>query len=127
MDLCSLSNQDLIDRLRGFVRQEREATAAVIEYIKEVDMRKLYLEYGRTSLFSFLTQDLGYPPACAQRRIDAARLMRAVPEIKDDLEKGLLNLTQVSLMAQGLRDKKDEPVDKKELLDQIKGQNIAST
>lgn len=129
-----VSNEELIRKLESLVRLEKKTTAEIIDFIREVDRRKLYLERGHTSLFSYLTKDLGYTPASAQRRIDSARLLQALPEIKTDLAEGSLNLMQVSLVAQCLRQKqKEEPravtsVEvKRDLLEQIKNQDLEST
>lgn len=105
-NLKMLKGQDIFSRLKDLVASERKLTAQIIEYIREVDRRRLYLDIGHTSLFSFLTKEYGYSPAAAQRRIDAARLSKENPRILEDIRAGELNLTQVSLVAQGLRDKK---------------------
>ena len=40
--LSSLSDSELITRLTGLVRIERQATADVIEHLVEVERRRLY-------------------------------------------------------------------------------------
>src|SRR5580700_6327257 len=104
----SLPNRDLIEKFKILVLHERKITAEVVDYLREIDRRKVYLELGYTSSFSFLTKGLGYSPSAAQRRIDSARLMQMVPEIKNDLQAGSLNLTQVAIIAQAIRQKKTE-------------------
>src|SRR5262249_21528319 len=113
---------------------ERKITAEIIDYIKEVDRRKLYLNLGFSSLFTFLTVELGYTPASAQRRIDAARLSMEIPELKEQIKSGELNLTQVSLLAQSIRQKKKEEPQiniateqKRELLEKVKKQDLVQT
>src|SRR5690606_33303843 len=68
----------------------------VIELIREVNMRKLFLKLGFGSLFDFVTQDLGYEASSAMRRIQAARMIQALPEVKDKIEKGALSLSVVA-------------------------------
>ena len=115
-----LNNSGLVIGLKTLVRSERKITAEILLYIREVDRRQLYLEYSYTSLFSFLTVEIGYTKASAQRRIDSARLLNELPEMKKDLELGTLNLSQVSMVAQCIRQKiKDE----KSLEIQIKTDN----
>lgn len=128
------SDSSLIAHLQKLVSTERRTTAEILEVLKEVDARRLYLQLGFTSLFAYLTDGLSYSPAAAQRRIDSARLLRAVPEIKADLESGELNLTQVSMLAQGLRQKKASQASPqvavseiKSILTQIKNQNPRAT
>lgn len=128
--LTQLTDAVLIERLEKLVSVERRTTAEILEVLKEVDVRRLYLGLGFTSLFAYLTDGLGYSPASAQRRIDSARLLRAVPEIKNDLETGELNLTQVSMLAQGLRQKNSSSIgadDISSILTQIKNQDLRTT
>ncbi|MBK7961713.1 MAG: hypothetical protein IPK04_11270 [Bdellovibrionales bacterium] len=47
-------------------------------------------------MFDYLVKEIGYTPASAQRRIDAARMMQQVPELGNKIENGTLKLTQVS-------------------------------
>jgi len=129
-----LKNQELIEKLHGLARLEKKTTAEIVEVIAEVDRRKLFLDFGHTSLFSYLTAELGYTPASAQRRIDAARLLSALPELKTDLQTGELNLMQISVLSQGLRQKKKENPkvsvgvsEKRELLEQVKGLDLMQT
>jgi hypothetical protein len=98
-----LSNENLHSDFSLLASKERLATAAVIEYIKEIDRRRLYIDYGHTSLFSYLTIECKYSAASAQRRIDAARLLNEAPEIKAHIENGALNLNQISAVAQAAR------------------------
>jgi hypothetical protein len=123
----SVPSGTLIEEFKKLLDTERLTVAEIIEYVREIDRRQLYLEHGYTSLFSFLTDGLGYAVASAQRRIDSARLLDAVPELMEDLKSGALNLTQVSMLAHSLRQKKKEDPsvkfsseDKQDLLNKIK-------
>lgn len=117
----------LIERLERLTAREKKTTAEILEVIKEVDARKLFLKMGFTSLFAYLTEGLGYAPASAQRRIESARLLCEIPGISKDLAEGSLNLTQVSMLASGLK-KRNVPVgSKKEIIERIKEKNITET
>lgn len=108
--LDRLTDRLLHENLQKLVRTERQITVRILEYIREVDRRKIYLEMAYGSLFSYLTEGLGYTPASAQRRIENARMMEEVPELKEKLESGALNISQVSLVSKALRQKrKEEP------------------
>jgi hypothetical protein len=129
-----VSNEVLLEELKNLLVTEKFTTAEVVEYVRELDRRRLYLEHGHTSLFSFLTKGLGYAAASAQRRIDSARLLDSVPELKQALESGDLNLTQISMMAHAVRQKqKEEPSlrlsaeSKQDLLNKIKNQDTRET
>jgi len=133
-DFRYLKNQELVDRLQNLVGLEKKTTAEIVAVIAEIDRRRVYLELGHTSLFSYLTAELGYTPASAQRRIDAARLLSALPELKTDLQTGALNLMQISVVSQSIRQKKKEDPkmavgvsEKRELLNQLKGLDLTQT
>jgi 5-methylcytosine-specific restriction endonuclease McrA len=134
MQLKSVSNSELYEEFKKLMQLENRTKVQIVEYVREIERRKLYIEHGYTSLFSFLTKGMGYAVASAQRRMDSARLLEAVPNLKEDLESGALNLTQVSMVAQSIRQKrKEEPgaklnaEDKQELLNKIKNQDGQET
>lgn len=93
MSLKSLSNEKLDKNLQQLVHREREILSEILLHICEVDRRKLYLELAYPNLFSYMTEHLRYSAGSAQRRIDAARLSKEVPEIVESLESGSLNLS----------------------------------
>lgn len=131
----NLTNADLIIKFESLVSLEKKTTAEVLDYLKEIELRKTYLHLGYTSSFSYLTKGLGYSESSALRRINAARILESVPEIKKDLESGNLNLMQVSMVAAGLKqkakerkeDKVSSSVDKKTLLMKVRNLDMAST
>ena len=134
MRFKSVSNKVIVENFKLLMETERLTTAEIVEYVREMDRRKLFLDHGHTSLFAFLTKGLGYAPASAQRRIESARLLDCVPELKQDLESGSLNLTQVSIVAHSIRQKlKEEPgvrftnEDKQDLLNKVKNQDTRET
>lgn len=104
-ELKKLSDLKIHEELKAKSALEREVLSDVICFIHEVDSRRLYRKFGHENLFQYLTLEMKYSNASAQRRIDAARLLRDVPEIKEDLESGALNLTKLSVLAQGLKQK----------------------
>lgn len=131
--LAKIPKDELIKRFGTLVQSERKLTAEIVEYIKEIDFRKIYLDLGYTSLFAYLTEGIGYTAASAQRRIDSARLLRDLPEIKNEIQSGKLNLMQLAVVAQSVRAKeKQDPVtvtneDKREILRQVANQNLFET
>lgn len=102
-NLKIVSNQDLDNRLQSLVKNEREILSEILIHIAEADRRRLYLEYAYSSLFEYLTKHLGYSAGSAQRRIDSARLSKELPGLVQSLEKGELNLSQISLLQKAVR------------------------
>jgi hypothetical protein len=91
--LKRIANEILLSDLKIMVGKERELLRQVIEYLAEVETRKLHLEEGYSSMFSFCTEYLNYTPQEAQTRIQAMRLSKAVPEIKEQIQNGELSLS----------------------------------
>lgn len=124
MSFHHLSNRDLVFSFSDLVRSERSITAQVLECIAEIDRRKLYAEQGHSSLFDFLVNAYGYSPGAAMRRIDGARLLRELPEVKDKIESGALTLSQAHQIQRAGREMKKSQrtlstEEKQELIQQV--------
>ena len=104
MSLKKLTNQILDANLKSLVTNERETLSQILLHIVEVERRKLYLTFGFSSLFQYLTESVGYPQGSAQRRIDAARLSYDAPKVIAKLKTGEINLTQVSMLQKSIRE-----------------------
>jgi hypothetical protein len=92
----ALSDSELLVRVKDSVTEERKHTAMVLEYLREIDRRRLYADSGYPSLWEFCTKELGYSEASASRRISSMRLLRDLPELKADLLSGKQNLSSLA-------------------------------
>lgn len=101
--LNHLTDSNLLSRFGKLVRTERKITHLILACIAEIDIRRLFLEKAYPSLFEFLVREYGYSPSAALRRIDGARLLREVPDLSRKIEKGSLNLSQLSQLQQAVR------------------------
>ncbi|WP_413612538.1 HNH endonuclease [Bdellovibrio sp. HCB-110] len=130
MNLKILNKFELDQRIKSLVSKERELLHEILLTIKEIDQRKLYLEYGFANLFLYLVEGVGYSAGSAQRRIDAARLLGEVPSLGSKIQSGEVKLHQVSLIQKAARDvyktthKKVTAEEKQELLEQITAKNF---
>lgn len=104
MELNTLANDVLLDRLKDLVRQEREDTAAVVEHLAEVDCRDLVQDRGYPSLFEYCVKVLGYSEPSAYHRIRAARAIKKKPELLSLLKSGELHLQAIVLLHPHLDD-----------------------
>ena len=93
-----LSDRDLLARLGEAAGNERRVTATLIALLMEVDVRRLYLSEGCSSLFTYCTQVLHLSEHAAYGRIEAARVTRKFPSILARLETGALTLTAICLL-----------------------------
>lgn len=127
-----MNSANLHERLTHLFAVERKTTAQIVSCLREVSQTRFYLRLGYSSLFSYLTEHFKHPPATAQRWIDNVRMTQAEPLIQKGLEAGELNLTQISVLAQAVREKKktqpSNPVlPLAELVEKIKNQNTQRT
>jgi hypothetical protein len=97
--LATLSDDELIDRVKELVAWERRASAALVRSLVELDSRKLYLREGCPSLFAYCTHVLHLSEGSAYNRIETARAARRYPEVLAALERGDVTLTAVRMLA----------------------------
>jgi hypothetical protein len=57
-NVTDLSDRDLLSAVKQLVAAERQATARLIAALVELDVRRLYLGEGCSSLFTYCTQVL---------------------------------------------------------------------
>lgn len=93
-----LSNRELLDATARAAADERQATVELLLLLAELDVRRLFLGEGCSSLFTFCTQVLHLSEHAAYHRIEAARAARQFPAILDPLAEGALTLTTVALL-----------------------------
>lgn len=98
-----MTNAELVSKLVLLVREERRITDEILVLIREADRRRLYLEEGYASIYDWLEKGFGYSRGAAARRIQAARLLEAVPEARSKLEKGALNLSTLAQVQSAVR------------------------
>jgi hypothetical protein len=85
------------------VREERRLLADILTHLKEVERCKLFADYRRTSLFDYAIKELGYSEDQAQRRIEAIRLLKDLPEIAPAIRDGRLTITNIAQANQFFR------------------------
>lgn len=128
-----LTNDQVIDRLKRKVLEERETLIEILDLLFQVEKRRIYLERGFSSLFEFATVELAYSGAAAHRRIEAMRLRKSLPEVGSKIVCGAVNLSTIAKLTQFIRtkEKSDEskmPVDeKKEWLARIENKSARTT
>lgn len=104
--LAKLSNEELEFRLKDLVSKERKLLHVILEHIKEVDTRKLYLQRAYPSIYEYLVKELGYSGSAAMRRLEAARLLKEVPLVSMKIQEGSLNLSQIGELTRMVKEKK---------------------
>jgi hypothetical protein len=119
-----MPDTNLVIDLKNLVREERKITSQILEYLREVERRKLFLTIGFPSLYEFCTRELGYSEGSTHRRIASMRLINEIPIVKEKIASGELSLSVVA-QAQTFfkkQSKKNEPyasTQKLELLEKL--------
>jgi hypothetical protein len=103
MILKSLSNSELLNSVRSLRGDERKLDRQIVEYICEIETRRLYAEIGYPNIIEWLVKDLGYSESSAYRRMMAARAIRAVPEAAGKIEDGSLTLVTLAKVQSAIR------------------------
>lgn len=91
-----MTNRELGFELGNLVLKERKTTLQILNLINKSCESRAYLEHGFQSMFKWLTAGYKYSNAAAYRRLEAATLLRAVPQAATMLEAGDVNLTTLS-------------------------------
>jgi hypothetical protein len=93
-----LSDQALIDEVKGAAARERGATSRLIGLLAELDARRLCLGEGCSSRFTYCPQVLRLSEHAAYSRIEAARIARKFPVVLDLLAEGAVRLTTLTVL-----------------------------
>ncbi|MCX6118034.1 MAG: hypothetical protein NT027_10865 [Proteobacteria bacterium] len=114
MILSRLSDKDLHLETQALVAQERKFLTKILHHLREIERRRLFSDFGCSSLFDYSVKMLGYSEGQSQRRIQAMRLMKEIPEIETKIEEGSLNLSNIaqaqSAFNEMKRQNKNQPV-----------------
>jgi hypothetical protein len=84
--------------------EERRVLTDLLHYLLEIERRQAHLLWGYSSLFTFLTEGLGYDPSSAHRRKEALQALKDTPEIEPKLKTGALALSTVCQVRQLIRE-----------------------
>ena len=96
--VSGLSDRHLVQRLKELTAVEHQLEVVVIDHLRELERRRLYLSWGFSSLFDYATHELGYSEAAAWRRIKAMRLCGEVEGARERMRDGSLTLNSAALL-----------------------------
>ncbi|HEU4929025.1 MAG TPA: hypothetical protein VFU38_04290, partial [Candidatus Krumholzibacteria bacterium] len=92
----SLSDSDLLSRVRGIAVRERTLTLFLLLHLNEIERRNLHLKQGYSSMFDYCTSCLGYSETAAIRRIRTARCVARFPIVFELLKANEVNLSTIT-------------------------------
>ena len=91
-----MTNEEINYELAREIQIERRITNKILKLIILAEDRKVHLERGFSNLHRWLVEEHKYSASAANRRIQAARLLRAVPTVARKIEEGSINLTTLA-------------------------------
>lgn len=95
-----MSDEGLIAHTRGHLKREARLDLELIDDLRELHARKLYLAYGYPSFHEFCTKELGMSDDSAWRRIKAASLVDQFPDVvKPLIAERKVHLTGLALLS----------------------------
>ena len=103
-----MTDQQLEEKLADVIKHERQITRELLQLINQVEDRKIHLKTGFSSVTRWLIDRFNYSESAAYRRMQSARLLRAVPAVDQKIQTGEVNLTtlaqtQTTIRAEELR------------------------
>jgi 5-methylcytosine-specific restriction endonuclease McrA len=127
MNLKHLTDDELHSSNVAAASRERMTTIEVLWHLRENNRRMLYAKMGYRDLKEYCVKELKYSEGSAWKRISAMKALVEVPEIKEKIESGALNLTQLSIARTHFREVKANAKEKKEILLTLENQSTRMT
>ena len=91
--VSALPDLVLLAQTRTLARHEQVLQILVLDHLREIESRRLYLRRGFSSLFDYAVRELEYSDGAAWRRIKAMRLCSETLLAREQLEDGSLSLS----------------------------------
>lgn len=126
-DITKLTDSALIDQFKNLILREKRLGDLILLNLQEINGRRLYAQLGYASLFEFLVKYFQLSESSAYQRINAMKLIQAVPEARMALASGETNLSTMAATQGFIRKMESEKqknltnTEKKEIFNSIKG------
>ena len=131
--LVILSNQDLVEKVEQFFNKEKKIGDAILIGLKEIKTRRVYNWLGYPSMFDMLIKYYKLSEAGAYQRINALKIIEAVPEAQNLLVSGDVSMGTLSEMQSFINKQENATGEKvtttvkKQLVDEIKNKSVKET
>ncbi len=95
-----LTNSEIIihNKIKSLVIQERATLVQILEHLQIVYDTRLYAKMGYGSIIKYLIKEHGYSESAAYRRMQALKLVKEIPEVKNLVKKGNLHLSGITTL-----------------------------
>jgi hypothetical protein len=98
MDISTLTNTTLLKNTEKLVNKERKLINVLLYHLKEIEVRKLFLDLGHDSIYKYCQKELKLTPKQAFLRVTAARTLHKNPELEESIARGELSLSNISIV-----------------------------
>jgi hypothetical protein len=112
LNLATINDENLILNLKSLVKDEKALTHRVLEYLREVENRKLFLARGFSSLYAFCIEALGYTEQESMIRIQAMRLIKTMPAVEAMVRSGEISMSVAAQLQTSFRKENRRRVEK---------------
>ena len=90
--VSGLSDDQLLEQTSKLAGLDHQIHVFVIDHLREIEARRVYLRRGFSSLFDYVKRGLGYSDGATWRRISAMKLCARIKGVRDRLWDGSLTL-----------------------------------
>ncbi len=113
------SHQSTHERIVHLMQRERQCTLALVDHLIVMDKCRWYRDRGHSSLYAYVTNELGYSSASGWRRIAAARVTATYPWVREKLETRSVTLGALATVSRELT-----PKNARSVMEEITGMSI---
>ena len=90
--VSGLSDDQLLEQISKLAGLDHQIHVFVIDHLREIEARRVYLRRGFASLFDYVKRGLGYSDGATWRRISAMKLCARIKGVRERLWDGSLTL-----------------------------------
>jgi 5-methylcytosine-specific restriction endonuclease McrA len=113
MNIQKLTDTQLHNKLLLLAKKVKLLDMEIINHLQEMEVRKLYSEYGYTSLYDYCLRALKFSEDQSYRRIKSMRLAEEMPIVKESLKSGDLTIANATMLGSLFDKIPDVPEDEK--------------
>jgi hypothetical protein len=123
----TLADKDLLEQTQQLFKREKRIGDAILLGLKEIKARRIYSALGYASLFEMLVQYFKLSESSSYQRLNALKLIEAVPEAQESIFKGEVSVSNAALAQSFIQRSEKEaqaPLtvqEKQEIIEVIKG------
>jgi hypothetical protein len=96
MSLQKMTDDELHVSTVRVAEKQREITLELLSHLNEIERRRLYSRYNSSSLHDYCVNELKMTSGTACHHMNAARLLKQMPEVKEKVLSGAIAVTTIA-------------------------------